>query len=521
MLMIVLLSLTMLGRTAAATLEQPSDIGEEPAQIPQHAVSLPAQTIGAGESVSFTTVAARFEGQELPEGYYAGALTVTLEGTIVVEAGGLLSIGTLSVGGGEESPVLQAAPGSGAQIVVKPGGQVDFVDVTLAATDGSYLIVQEPGASVLFTAMTCPEGLVSWSEALVYNPEETVDDLWLEAGTVLTADLLPQTQTVNVQLEGRETEQTLPIAWDLHTYDGQADGTLTLSGTFLDENQAPLISFAPLSITVHWYQPEELAVTDVIWDGKNAPSASLVLLSLPEEAEVWGEVSADGESWSRWEDFDLTQAASGAPVAVFALPDDTQRYFRVVAADDLEGRFWHSQAVCLPEEESEDIGGNHGGSITPFPPLRDPEPVPELEPEPEVPQEPVTVPEETPEETLEETPEETPESTLPPATQPEVVQPETPAPTQEPEAEEEEPEPELSRPQETPKEELPLEEAPALEEAPTLEEVPASEEAEPEEPAPAPVLSKGSQALLVAAGVVICLGAAGLTALLLHKRKPQ
>ena len=261
-------------------------------------------------------------------------------------------------------------------------------------------------------------------------------------------------------------------------------------------------------------------MTDVIWDGKNAPSASLVLLSLPEEAEVWGEVSADGESWSRWEDFDLIQAASGAPVAVFALPDDTQRYFRVVAADYLEGRFWYSQAVCLPEEESEDIGGNHGGSITPFPPLRDPEPVPELEPEPEVPQEPVTVPEETPEETLEETPEETPESTLPPATQPEVVQPETPAPTQEPEAEEEEPEPELSQPQETPKEELPLEEAPALEEAPTLEEVPASEEAEPEEPAPAPVLSKGSQALLVAAGVAICLGAAGLTALLLHKRKP-
>ena len=147
---------------------------------------------------------------------------------------------------------------------------------------------------------------------------------------MLTADLLPQTQTVNVQLEGRETEETLPISWDLRTYDGQTDGTLTLSGTFLDENQAPLISFAPLTITVHWYHPEELAVTDVIWDGKNAPSASLVLLSLPEEAEVWGEVSADGESWSRWEDFDLIQEASGAPVAVFTLPDDTQRYFRVV-----------------------------------------------------------------------------------------------------------------------------------------------------------------------------------------------
>lgn len=514
MLMIVLLGLTMLGRTAAATLEQPSDTAEEPAQIPQHAVTLPAQTIGAGESVSFTTVAARFEGQELPEGYYAGALTVTLEGTIVVEAGGLLSMGTLSVGGGEESPVLQAAEGSGAQIVVKPGGRLDFVDVTLEAADGSYLIIQEPGASVLFTAMTCPEGLVSWSGALVYNPEETVDDLWLEAGTVLTADLLPQTQTVDVQLEGRETRETLPISWDLSAYDGQTDGTLTLSGTFLDENQAPLLAVAPLTITVRWYHPEELAVTEANWDGKNAPSASLVLLSLPEEADVWGEVSADGESWSRWEDFDLTQEASGAPVAVFALPDDTQRYFRVVAADYLEGRFWYSQAVCLPEEASEDIGGNHGGSITPFPPLRDPEPVPEPEPEPEVSQEPVTPPEEMPEET--------PESTLPPVTQPEPVQPETPAPTQEPEAEEEkpEPEPELSQPEETPQMELPLEEAPALEEVPTPEEVPASEEAEPEEPVPAPVQGKGSQALLVAAGVAVCLGAAGLTALLLQKRKP-
>ena len=512
MLMIVLLSLTMLGRTAAATLEQPSDAAEEPAQIPQHTVFLPAQTIGAGESISFTTVAARFEGEELPEGYYAGTLTVTLEGTIVVEAGGVLSMGTLSVGGGEESPVLQAAEGSGAQIVVKPGGRLDFVDVTLEAAEESSLIVQEPGASVLFTAMTCPEGLVSWSGALVYNPEETVDDLWLEAGTVLTADLLPQTQTVNVQLEGRETEETLPISWDLSTYDGQTDGTMTLSGTFLDENQAPLNSFAPLTITVRWYHPEELAVTKAIWDGKNAPSASLVLLSLPEEAEVWGEVSDDGESWSRWEDFDLIQEASGAPVAVFTLPDDTQRYFRVVAADYLEGQFWYSQAVCLPEEESEDIGGNHGGSITPFPPLRDPEPVPEPEPEPEVPQEPVTLPEETPEET--------PESTLPPVTQPEPVQPETPEPTQEPEAEEEKPEPELSQPEETPQMELPLEEVPAMEEEPALEEVPASEEAEPEEPTPAPVQGKGSQALLVAAGVVICLGAAGLTALLLHKRKP-
>lgn len=120
-------------------------------------------------------------------------------------------------------------------------------------------------------SITCPEGLVSWSGALVYNPEETVDDLWLEAGTVLTADLLPQTQTVNVQLEGRETEETLPISWDLRTYDGQTDGTLTLSGTFLDENQAPLNSFVPLTITVRWYHPEELAVTKAIWDGKNAP----------------------------------------------------------------------------------------------------------------------------------------------------------------------------------------------------------------------------------------------------------
>ena len=509
MLMIVLLSLTMLGRTAAATLEQPSDGVEQPEQIPQHAVSLSAQTIGAGEGVSFTTVNAQYEGQELPEGYYAGALTVTLEGTIVVEAGGLLSMGTLSVGGSEESPVLKAAPGSAAQIVVKPGGRLDFVNVTLEAADEAYLIVQEPGASVRFTAMTCPEGLVSWSGALVYNPDVTVDALWLEAGTALTEALLPETLTETVQFEGQETSETLPVSWDLSTYGGQTDGTLTLSGTFLDENQEPLTAFAPLTITVRWYHPEELTVTEAIWNGRNTPSASLVLLALPEEAEIWGEVSTDGENWSRWEDFDLAQAVSGAPVAVFVLPDDTQRYFRVAAADYLEGRFWYSPAVCLPEEDDEDIGGNHGGSITPFPPVRDPEPVPEPEPEPEAPQEPVTPPEEVPEET--------PENTLPPETQPEPVQPETVEPTQEPEAEEEEPAEEISRPEEAPQEELPVEEIPVLEEVPAPEEAEA-EELSPQPPAPAK--GTGGQVILVAAGVAICLAAAVLTAVVLRKHKP-
>lgn len=506
-LFIVLLSLAMLGNAAAATLEQPTDSAEETVEIPQHTVSLPAQTIAAGECVSFTTVNAKFEGQELPEGYYAGALTVTLEGTIVVEDGGLFSMGTLSVGGSEESPVLQAAPGSGAQIVVKPGGQLDFVDVTLEATEGTYLIVQDPGASVLFTAMTYPEGLVSWSEALVYNPDETVDDVWLEAGTVLTEALLPATLMANVQFEGQETREALPISWDLSTYDGQTDGELVVNGTFLDENQAPLAAFSPLTVTVRWYHPETLAVTEAIWSGKDTPSASLVLLSLPEDAEVWGEVSTDGETWSRWEDFDLAQEVLGAPLAVFVLPDDTQRYFRVAAADYLLGQFWYSEAVCLPEEESDDIGGNHGGSITPFPPLREPDPVPEPEPEPE------------PELGVEQEEPQEPENTLPPVTQPEPVQPETPAPSQEPEAEEpEEPEEtEPSQPEEAPLEELPVEEVPA-EEAPQ-EEVPAPVE-EPEAQSAQPIAPEGGQALLGVAGVAVCLAVAGLAAIFLWKRKP-
>ena len=42
-------------------------------------VSVPAQTIGDGESLEFTVVSSEFQDMELPEGYYAGALTVALE----------------------------------------------------------------------------------------------------------------------------------------------------------------------------------------------------------------------------------------------------------------------------------------------------------------------------------------------------------------------------------------------------------------------------------------------------------
>ena len=52
----------------------------ETPEIPSYTVQLPAQTIGAGEAVEFTVVSPEFQDKELPEGYYAGALTVALGG---------------------------------------------------------------------------------------------------------------------------------------------------------------------------------------------------------------------------------------------------------------------------------------------------------------------------------------------------------------------------------------------------------------------------------------------------------
>jgi hypothetical protein len=117
-------------------------------------------------------------------------------------------------------------------------------------------------------------------------------------------------------------------------------------------------------------------VTDTVWLGSTAATAKLELLTLPETAtEVWGEVSADGgRTWARWENFQLREDDSGY-AAMFSLSDSSPRHFRVRTSNSREALYWCSDAFLLPENGTEDQGGNRGGSITPIAPVRTPAPV--------------------------------------------------------------------------------------------------------------------------------------------------
>ena len=117
-------------------------------------------------------------------------------------------------------------------------------------------------------------------------------------------------------------------------------------------------------------------VTDTVWLGSTAATAKLELLTLPETAtEVWGEVSADGgRTWARWENFQLREDDSGY-AAMFSLSDSSPRHFRVRTSNSREALYWRSDAFLLPENGTEDQGGNRGGSITPIAPVRTPAPV--------------------------------------------------------------------------------------------------------------------------------------------------
>ena len=61
---------------------------DTPTAIPSHTVTLEGCTIGEGEIVTYTTVSSEFANAQLPEGFYAGELTLEITGPIVVERGG-------------------------------------------------------------------------------------------------------------------------------------------------------------------------------------------------------------------------------------------------------------------------------------------------------------------------------------------------------------------------------------------------------------------------------------------------
>lgn len=346
------------------------------ATVPSHTVTLGNCTIGEGETVSFTTISPEFADQELPQGTYAGALTVEITGPIVVEAGGMLSVGTLSVGGTDEaSPVLSGTLSDTPLIVVKSGGSLKLTTVSLDLAGDGLLIVQEPGASISLTDTQLPAQVVQWAPPTVNNLYNAPDDIWLEEGTSLTQDQFLSSMMTRLQIQGQELDMELAIAWDFTPYDGRTTGEMTFIGQFLDGNGKALSSLRPLTTTVHWYSPQEITVTDTIWKGEDACSAHFAVLELPEDTQVWGEISSDGgKTWSIWPEFDITDNDQGQLYCNFYEVASTPQHYRIVAEDPWTPSFWASQAFVLPEEIGDDPGGNRGGSTTPNSPDREPTP---------------------------------------------------------------------------------------------------------------------------------------------------
>ena len=304
----------------------------------QHTKILDDQTIGKGETLAFTTVDAKFaDSPYLTEGIYPGELTVQLQGTIVVEAGGCLSIGPLAVGGPEASPVISATLSQDApRIIVRAGGQLELTSVELELEGQGPFIQQEEGAYVRLTAMDpLEEGLAQWAGPQVNNLYDKPRTLYLTAGTVLVEELLPASEEVTLQDQGAERDLELAIAWDLSGYDGRTSGELELAGSYLDEQGEPVASLRPLSIRVCWYDQTQIEVEDVIWKGDQARSLSFLVRRLPEGYsawDVWGEVSYDGgDTWEEWEDFDpvLDSQDEEAKYYTFYSPGTTPCLYRL------------------------------------------------------------------------------------------------------------------------------------------------------------------------------------------------
>lgn len=384
--------------------EEPTDDEPESSEPENdvYRVCLNPQTIGSGAFLSFETVSPSLAGNPFAEAYYPGELTVEITGQIVVDSGGSLVIGTMSEGDpSQPSPVIRGTLLQEGLIVVKAGGSLTLKTVQCDLSGEGLLIVQEPGGSVYLADTQLAGGMIRWAPPMVDNTYQQPSDLWLEEGTVLTEALLPATLKTNLQYQGVQQWTDIPIRWDLSTYGEQSSGELTLTGCFLDGDGNVLASSYPLELAIHWYKPDKIVVTDAVWMGETAASAKLQAEALPDMAtDIWGEVSADGgATWQRWEDFQIRQS-DAVTACVFYLTDDTPRHFRICASFISRNyrQYWASDSFLLPEEETDDSGGDRGGSITPIPPEREPEtpePTPETQetlPPPQT-QEPDPVPE--------------------------------------------------------------------------------------------------------------------------------
>lgn len=483
--------------------ELPDGESEQPAPEKNvYEVSLGSRTIGNGEWLSYETVSPSLAGNPFAEAYYPGELTVEITGQIVVESGGSLVIGTMSEGDpSQTSPVIRGTLLQEGLIVVKAGGSLTLKTVTFDLSGEGLLIVQEPGGAVYLSDTQLDGAMIRWAPPMVDNTYQQPSDLWLEEGTALTEALLPETLKTNLQYQGAQQWIDIPIQWDLSVYGEQSSGELTITGCFLDGDGNVLASSRPLELTIHWYKPDKIVVTDAIWMGETAASAKLQVDVLPDMAtDIWGEVSNDGgTTWQRWDDFQIRESDE-VIACVFYLPDDTPRYFRICASFISRNyrQYWTSDNILLPEEEGDDSGGDRGGSITPIPPEREPE-----EPDP---------------------PPETQETLLPPETQEPDPVPETQKPVLTPEAQETLPPPQTQKPDLNPETQNteptpePQESDPApetwvtepLQETLKTEPTPQTQEPDPTSETNAAPENTGTppiliQAVIVSAGLSLCI----------------
>ncbi len=345
-------------------------------------VCLDTAIIAAGETLSYLTVAPDLASNPFAQEYYPGELTVELAGTVTVAAGGQLSIGKVAVGGPEASPVLRGELSPEGLIRVEAGGVLWLNGVTPKLMGGGLAIVQEPGAVIELYDVPLEEGLCQWSGPVADNRYAREVKAALLQGEALTAERLPREGKVWRNERGKSEFVYLPMEWDLSPCEGQTQGKATVSGRYIDRDGQPLPALLPVEAEVRWYTPEDIILTERTWMGSTAASARLGYLPLPEEAvELWGELSRDGgKSWERWEECDFDEG-DGYLMCTFSLSDATPRLYRLMATDWEESRFWRSEAVELPEEDSEDQGGNRGGSTDPAPPSREPKPAEEDGPE--------------------------------------------------------------------------------------------------------------------------------------------
>lgn len=133
-------------------------------------------------------------------------------------------------------------------------------------------------------------------------------NLWLPEGTLLTADMLPTELNTYLQYPGVDRWSKIAMSWDLDGYNGQTDGDLILTGVFQDEDGNSMSSVQPLTITVHWYEPDTIVITDATWENHLHSLSAILTAEKPPEYvdDIWGEVSNDcGKTWDRWDDLTI------------------------------------------------------------------------------------------------------------------------------------------------------------------------------------------------------------------------